>query len=265
MVKLKKFSSMVVVLLTMIGVTVFFQNCADEIQLDKYATVSPSATPSPSPSPSPSPTPSPSGVPVITNAPTQMSLTYLSPMQITIQASGAGLTYAWFKNNVRITGQSSATFNIASVQESDAGTYRVEVSNSSGMDSVSIIVSVSRQANQTPPTITTQLRNSNAILYFTDNIYSYTTVNDQPTNRVTFTVVSSSSGTNTTYEWYFINSTGVIGKLDGFSGPSISFDLPRDTSRAGTYRVVVSNPYGTAQSQATLTISTQNMSGGGGY
>jgi hypothetical protein len=75
-----------------------------------------------------------------------------------------------------------------------------------------------------------------------------------PYNQVTFTVVSSSTA-ETTYEWYFINNVGVIGRLDGFNGPSMSFLLPPDLARAGTYRVVVKNPYGTAQSQATLAIT----------
>jgi Immunoglobulin domain len=158
MTKLNNWKPLLFAFAAMIAVSIFYQNCAEDIQLDQYATTSPSSTPNPGPSPAPS------GVPVITNAPTQMSLTYQSPMQITIQASGAGLTYSWFKNNMQIASQSSATYNIASVQDSDAGTYRVEVSNSSGMASATILVSVTRLPNQTPPTIVTQLRNVSATI-----------------------------------------------------------------------------------------------------
>ncbi len=63
------------------------------------------------------------------------------------------LTYQWRKNGVNISGQNSASLNIAAVSNQDAGTYDVVVSNSCGSSiSNSAVVTVNTTPTVTLPT-----------------------------------------------------------------------------------------------------------------
>ena len=65
-------------------------------------------------------------------------------LTLSVMAQGVELTYQWFKNGVAIAGATAATYTLASLATTDAGTYFVRVSNSAGsVDSASAVVSVS--------------------------------------------------------------------------------------------------------------------------
>ena len=70
--------------------------------------------------------------PVITQAPVSQNLYQGYPATFTVAATGGQLTYQWKSNNVAVPGATSATFSIASVTSSSAGTYTVEVNNPVG-------------------------------------------------------------------------------------------------------------------------------------
>jgi hypothetical protein len=60
-------------------------------------------------------------------------------------------TYQWRLNNADITGATSASYNVASAQSANAGTYTVAVSNVSGETIVSSPVTISVNATPTTP------------------------------------------------------------------------------------------------------------------
>ena len=71
--------------------------------------------------------------PVIAGHPQAQSAPSGSSVVFTVNATGASpLAFQWRKNSVNIPGASSASLNLANVQNADAGTYDVVISNSQG-------------------------------------------------------------------------------------------------------------------------------------
>ena len=71
--------------------------------------------------------------PAITTQPTSRSAAVGSSTTFTVVATGTSpLTYQWRKNGTAVSGATAATFTIANVATSDAGTYTVVVTNSAG-------------------------------------------------------------------------------------------------------------------------------------
>lgn len=71
-----------------------------------------------------------------------------------VVAMGTGLTYSWTHNSAvlgddgRIAGASTPTLTISAIQESDAGSYRCQISNPAGsIESDSAILSLSECGN----------------------------------------------------------------------------------------------------------------------
>ncbi|MBM3853669.1 MAG: hypothetical protein FJ399_11010, partial [Verrucomicrobia bacterium] len=87
-------------------------------------------------------------VPAITSQPVNTEAVIGQATSLRVAASGGSpLSYQWFKNNVAIPGASGATLSFASVQATDAGTYRVVVSNSAGaVTSAAVTLTVSTAA-----------------------------------------------------------------------------------------------------------------------
>ncbi|HEY9044963.1 MAG TPA: PQQ-dependent sugar dehydrogenase [Ohtaekwangia sp.] len=71
--------------------------------------------------------------PAIVTQPASVTVSAGQPATFSVTATGtAPLTYQWQKNNANISGATASTYTIASTQASDAGAYRVIVSNSVG-------------------------------------------------------------------------------------------------------------------------------------
>jgi glucose/arabinose dehydrogenase len=71
--------------------------------------------------------------PAITSHPASATITEGQPVTFSVSASGSQpLSYQWQKNGSNISGANNASYTIASVLPSDAGQYRVVVSNSAG-------------------------------------------------------------------------------------------------------------------------------------
>jgi hypothetical protein len=70
--------------------------------------------------------------PVITTPPMPHNLYPGGSINLSVVATGGGLTYQWKKGSTNIPGATSAIYHVASVTNSDAGSYSVVVSNSAG-------------------------------------------------------------------------------------------------------------------------------------
>lgn len=70
--------------------------------------------------------------PAISQQPASISVQPGQAFTLTVQASGTGLSYLWFKDGQAISGANAPSFTVASAGASDAANYRVIVSNSSG-------------------------------------------------------------------------------------------------------------------------------------
>jgi hypothetical protein len=69
----------------------------------------------------------------ITTQPINLTVAQGYPGIFTVAANGAApLSYQWLKNNVAISGATSATYSIATVATTDAGSYTVTITNAAG-------------------------------------------------------------------------------------------------------------------------------------
>jgi hypothetical protein len=185
--------------------------------------------------------------PRITTQPVAQKASVGGRVAFTVVASGTPApTYQWRKNGVAITGATGATYSIATVSTSHAGTYSVLVKNSLGsVTSTGVALTVSS-------TTATSTSSSTTTTTTTSKPPAITT---QPTSRTvmagvstTFSVAATGSPTPT-YQWRK-NGTAISGATS--SRYVISNPKAADV---GTYSVVVKNSVGTVtSSNATLTV-----------
>jgi len=171
--------------------------------------------------------------PKIINSPVSQTVTEGQRIILTVTASGIPApTYQWKKNSVSISSATDTIYSIDSVQQSDAATYTVVVSNSEGSaTSNGAVLTVS--AALSIPTITAQPQSQ--------------TVTEGQT--VPF-AVTASGNPSPTYQW-LKNGTNI----SSATGSIYSIDSVQQ-SDAATYTVVVSNSEGSATSNgAVLTVS----------
>jgi hypothetical protein len=169
--------------------------------------------------------------PVATNASVGQSFTLSS-----LATGDSPPTYQWFKNNVAISGATSATYTVSSAVLADAGTYKVSASNTvSGTvvstDSNAVAVTVIEVL--VPPTFTTQP------VAATVNLTQ------------SFTLSALATGTPTpTYQWYKDN-VAITGAT------STSYTVSSAVSaNGGDYKVVATNTLNGASSSVDSNIVT---------
>ena len=173
-------------------------------------------------------------LPVISTQPKSASLALGVGFTLSVSANASAdtgsLAYQWYRDDVALTGATTASYAVATAAATDAGSYRVAVSN--GYGTVSSAIAVVTLVAQ-PPVIVTPPA-------------SLTVATGQ---GAAFTVVASGSPT-LTYQWYR-GATAITGAT------SATLTLASVTSAdAGDYSVVVTNAYGFAtSSSATLTVS----------
>lgn len=168
-------------------------------------------------------------LPQITNSLSNQALCAGNPLNLSVTATGNGITYQWMKNGTAIPGATNASFNIPSTSTSDAGSYSVVVANSCGNATSNVsVVSVT-----VPAAITTQPISHTACTGTSH----------------TFTV--NATGDNLNYNW-LVNGSSFQ------SGPSASLALSNISSpMAGTYQVEISNSCGTVTSNVVnLTVNS---------
>ena len=169
--------------------------------------------------------------PNISTQPASQTINAGSGVSFNVTAGGtAPLGYQWYKNGSPVAGANSDTLTLQGVQDADAGSYTVTVSNGAGSQT-------SNPATLTvitPPTITTQPASQ--------------TINAGQTT--TFTVAAGGTAPFN-YQWRK-NGSDIAGA--NASNLSLSDIQGGD---AGTYTVVISNAAGSATSGgAVLTVIT---------
>jgi alpha-tubulin suppressor-like RCC1 family protein len=170
-------------------------------------------------------------IPFITTNPVSSSVTTGASATFSVAAGGSqNLTYQWSKNGVSIPGATGATYAITSTTSSDAGTYRVVVTNSLGTANSSAVTLTVTPA-PSAPVITTQPTGQSVIASF----------------NASFSV--SASGTAPlTYVWRKDGSTVV-----GGNSPTLALNGTTSAS-AGNYTVTVTNAVGSVTSTAATLV-----------
>jgi alpha-tubulin suppressor-like RCC1 family protein len=170
-------------------------------------------------------------IPFITNNPVSSSVTTGASATFSVAAGGStNLTYQWSKNGVSIPGATAATYSITTTTSSDAGTYRVVVTNSLGT-ATSSTVTLTVTPAPSAPTITTQPAGQSVIASF----------------NASFSV--SASGTAPfTYVWRKDGNTVV-----GSNSPTLALNNTTSAS-AGNYTVTITNAVGSVTSAAATLV-----------
>jgi len=178
--------------------------------------------------------PKPPTPPTITSQPTDQSvLVGNGPIMFVVGYQGDNsFTFQWYKNDVAIQGQVNSSLSIASVVESDAGSYKVKVTNNGG--SVTSNAAVLTVIVPVAPTIKVQ-----------------------PENKT----VDVGGNTSLSVEAEGTAPLNYIWSKDGSPVPmGMGNVLPimnAQTSNEGTYSVTVSNLAGSVTSNtATITVTT---------
>ena len=165
--------------------------------------------------------------PSITTQPQSVTVTVGNTVNFSVVSTGsAPLSYQWKRNGVALTGATSATLNLPTVQNADAGNYTVQVSNPAGSaTSSTAILTVNSAA--TSPVITLQPQSTALALG----------------GSATLTVAAIGTGP-LSYQWYL---DGV--PITGANQPSLTVSnaQPQD---AGNYTAAVSNSLGIVSSNA---------------
>src|SRR5579884_87829 len=181
----------------------------------------------------------------ITTPPTDQSVAVSNNAVFSAGVIGdAPINYQWYFNNApltdggRISGSTTTTLNIASVQTNDAGSYQLIVSNNYGSGSATATLTV-----LIPPAITSQPTNQSVGLG----------------SNVTF--MAAASGTSPlNYQWFFnTNALADGGQFSGTATPNLAISNLQLTN-AGNYTLVVTNLAGSVTSAvATLTVISPPM------
>jgi len=179
--------------------------------------------------------------PTITLQPRSLSVTRGAAVSLTVTATGtAPLRYQWVYNGDAILKATNSSLSITNVQETNAGTYSVIITNVAGQ----VVSSNALLTVNVPPTIAAQPQNTTAIVG----------------SNVTLSVVATGT-TPLRYQW---RKDGL--NVPGATNSILNFAMVQ-TNNAGNYRVVISNVVGSVTSlvavltvNVTVTITSQPKS-----
>jgi hypothetical protein len=168
-------------------------------------------------------------LPAINLAPQGQNVSQGASVTFSVLASSASpLTYQWLKNGLPISGAYFPTYTIPSVQATDAGAYSVVVANFAG----AVVTPAAPLTLNPPPAITAQPQNLTLA----------------PGAAAVFSVTASGLPP-LSYQWYF-NGAAIAGATDAvYAKGNVQL------TDAGSYSVVVSDPFGSVSSlAATLDV-----------
>jgi endo-1,4-beta-xylanase len=193
--------------------------------------------------------PSANGLPLIILNPATQAVYEGEDATFTVEAvSTTALSYQWRKGGANVVGATGATLSIEDAQQSDEGIYTVVVTNSTGdVESSGAVLTVDTIQ---PPAITSQPLVQTAVVGA----------------QITFSVTATGYGP-ITYQW---KRDGV--NISGATGASYTISTV-EASNGGSYTVVVTNPAGSATSNAAaltidstprlINLSTRSITGAG--
>jgi hypothetical protein len=167
--------------------------------------------------------------PSVTTQPTNFTVVSGGNAAFYVAASGsAPLSYQWQLANTNLSGATATALQLSNVQPSQAGNYRVVITNSAG----AVTSSVASLTVLVPPGITAQPTNVTATVG----------------SNATFSVAATGTAP-LTYQWQLASTN-----LPGATATTLQLANVQ-TSQAGNYRAIVSNAAGSATSSvATLTV-----------
>lgn len=179
------------------------------------------------------------GPPQINTQPSSQTVAAGQTVQLQVAASGTGtLSYKWDLNGNPVNGGTTSTLTLPSIGAGNSGSYTVIVGNSYG----SVTSAVAVVTVGVGPSITHAPANQ---------------LNIPPGGVASFTVTATGNPPPT-YRWF--NGSTLLSDGNGITGSTTSNLVinPVATTDAGTYSVVVSNSFGTAQStHILLTTKTE--------
>ena len=168
--------------------------------------------------------------PSITVQPLALSKLQGQSASFSVTATGtATLTYQWYKDGVAITGATSATYAISSVQSSNAGTYKVLVMNTGGWlysQEVALVF------------VTTPVISVQPASFTGDSVQSA----GQPV-RLSVTA----SGGSLSYQWYKNGSA-----ISGATASTYTILSISATGATGSYYVKITNAVGSVTSSTAI-------------
>ena len=169
------------------------------------------------------------GIEILTQ-PASATVSLNQPVKLEVFAAGAGtLSYQWFRNSVSIPQATSASYFIASAKGTDAGTYTVKISSSAGgatVESTPAVIQV-----WTPVEITLQPIGG--------------TIGKGESLTL---LVGATGGGTLSYQW---RRNGQA--IEGATLPSLQISASTPLN-GGSYDVTVSNPLGSATSNAVKVV-----------
>ncbi|MGZ8543687.1 MAG: beta strand repeat-containing protein, partial [Flavisolibacter sp.] len=167
--------------------------------------------------------------PAITTPPVAQTVCEGAQLNISVVASGTGLTYQWKKGGTDIGGATSASYTVAASTSADAGSYTVAIQNACGNVTTTAVAVVVNPR----PVITVQpaaQAGCNAA-------------------NVTFNVTATLSSGTISYQW---RKDGA----DVAGATNASYTVAASAATAGNYTVVVSNGNcSVTSSAAALTVT----------
>jgi len=168
--------------------------------------------------------------PTIISQPESQTVTAGTNVTLTVEAGGTDLTYQWQHNGTNIAGATDSSLSLTNVQQTDAGTYTVIVTNPGGSTTTDpIVLTVTDSARLPVILIAPQ---SQGVELGTDVVMS----------------VVATNGT-LTYQWRYYGHN-----IEGATSTSLFLTSVQFTN-AGIFDVVVSNEYGSIVSPAaTLSV-----------
>jgi hypothetical protein len=172
--------------------------------------------------------------PSFTTQPANATATVGGTVTFSAAANGtAPITYQWTKDGAPIAGATSSTLTLNAVTLASAGSYRLSATNAAG----------TAQSNPASLTVTEAV----VAPQFTSQPVSVTVAVG---GAASFSALVSGSGP-LTYQWFKDGSV-----LPGATSSTLTLPVVTEAS-AGSYRLVATNPAGSAQSSAaSLTLST---------
>ena len=167
--------------------------------------------------------------PIITEQPQSQKVNEGSSVSFSVKAEGtAPLSYQWYKGSSKISGATKATYTISSVTSSDAGSYKVTVTNKVG----SVTSDIAKLTVVIKPKITKQPQQNQTVIEGSSATFSVTATGTTPLS----------------YQWYKDGSA-----LKNATNATYTISSVK-SSDAGSYTVTASNSAGSVTSSEAQLI-----------
>jgi hypothetical protein len=218
-----------------------FQNCASDFNPEAYNN---SASETVNEGAGPEITGPPLVAPTLLTRTSNLSIQLGQPAVMSVTATGGGLTYLWKKDGVTLSNNTDTLFIVGTVA-TDAGTYTLDVINTIGVVSIAYTLAFVNPAEVGPPVIVTPPANQ----------FRFRALNGL-ISPVTFQVVARGQA-SLTYQWYVSRNGGAEILIVGATASTYS--VTSSGLGVHTYRVVVTNPLGTATASAILEVEVIDL------